>query len=294
MCFGNDGKAALASSLQRRGIDRRTFLRTVAGGALAAGVLTPAGAAVAAPAPRGVVPRGAISIQMFTLRSLAESNLEPVLAGLQEDGYGRVELAGYYGRTAAQMQSVLSSFGISGSSSHDGIGNLDAKIDNALTLGQRFIVVPFLASNAKADWQRWASEMNTEAAAARAAGLRYGYHNHAHEFTTDLGGGETPWDVLMAELDPDLVHLEVDLYWAVTGGQDPVELIDSVPLQVLQYHVKDRRADGFFADPGTGTIDFARIFKAHAVREYIVENDQPADPMVTAQVGYDYLRTLRF
>ena len=55
------------------------------------------------------------------------------------------------------------------------------------------------------------------AAAAKEAGLRYGYHNHAHEFLP-LENGQRPWDILTSELDPALVHLEVDLYWAVTGG----------------------------------------------------------------------------
>jgi len=113
--------------------------------------------------------------------------------------------------------------------------------------------------------------------------------------------------VLTSELDPSLVHLEIDIYWAVTGGinsgdgiDDPegftVDVIRSARQQTLQYHVKDRHAsDGDMADLGTGMIDFARIFRAHAVKEYIVENDTPdVTPLQTARVGYDYLRDLRF
>ena len=79
-------------------------------------------------------------------------------------------------------------------------------------------MVPYLASDKKSDWKMWADQMNKEAGAAKRWGLRYGYHNHAHEFTTDLGGGVTPWEVLTEWLDPRYVHLEVDLYWAYTGG----------------------------------------------------------------------------
>ena len=61
---------------------------------------------------------------------------------------------------------------------------------------------------------------------------------------------------------------------------------------------------GGFADPGQGLIDFARIFelsrKAGAV-EYIVERDdagspprQPADALITARVGYQFLAEIRF
>ncbi|MGV9804872.1 sugar phosphate isomerase/epimerase family protein [Micromonospora chersina] len=237
---------------------------------------------------------------------------DATLTHLARIGYPRVELAlGYFGRTAVQLRQFLDGIGIKASSSHDGISGsaaeLEQKIQNAVTLGQQFMVVPYLYSESADEWKRWAEQMNVEAAAARAAGLRYGYHNHAHEFTIDLGGGKRPWDVLTAELDPALVHLEVDLYWAVTGGinsgdgvADPegfaLDVIRSAPQRVLQYHVKDRDAStGDMADLGTGMIDFARIFREHSVLEYIVENDTPdVTPQQTAEVGYRYLRKIRF
>jgi sugar phosphate isomerase/epimerase len=149
--------------------------------------------------------------------------------------------------------------------------------------------------------------MNAEAEVARSAGLRYGYHNHAHELTIDLGGGVTPWKVLTSRLDPYLVHLEIDIFCVVTGGiqsgdgvADPeaftIDVIRSASQRTLQYHVKDRHAsDGDMADLGPGHIDFRRIFRAHSVLEYVVENDTPdVTPLQTAEVGYRYLRKVRF
>jgi len=165
--------------------------------------------------------------------------------------------------------------------------------------------VAFLNSNSLATWQQWADQMNAEAAAAKRWGLRYGYHNHAHEFTIELGGGVTPWDVLTSRLDPKLVHLEVDLYWAHTGGvnsgaDDPlafaIDVVRDAPQQVLQYHVKDRDGStGDMCDLGTGVIDFPAIFRSHRVREYIVENDTPdVTPLTSAAVGHLYLEHVRF
>ncbi|MET8833602.1 sugar phosphate isomerase/epimerase [Micromonospora sp. NPDC004540] len=314
MCYGHDGMAAL-----RRSVDRRSLLRgslaTVAGVGLAAsGLGATAASATIHPTGRNHVPAGLISIQLWTVRDAlwGSPGYDATLTHLARIGYPRVELAlGYFGRTAAQLRQFLDGIGIKASSSHDGISanaaELEQKIQNAVTLGQQFMVVPYLYSENADEWKRWAEQMNVEAAAARAAGLRYGYHNHAHEFTIDLGGGKRPWDVLTAELDPKLVHLEVDLYWAVTGGinsgdgaADPegftLDVIRSAPQRVLQYHVKDRDAStGDMADLGTGTIDFARIFREHSVLEYIVENDTPdVTPQQTAEVGYRYLRRLRF
>jgi sugar phosphate isomerase/epimerase len=303
----------------RRSVDRRSLLRgslaTLAGlGLAASGVGATAASATTHRTGRHHVPPGMISMQLWTVRDAlwGSPGYDATLSHLARIGYPRVELAlGYFGRTAAQLRQFLDGIGIEASSSHDGISGsaaeLEQKIQNAVTLGQQFIVVPYLYSESADDWKRWAEQMNTEAAAARAAGLRYGYHNHAHEFTIDLGGGKRPWDVLTAELDPRLVHLEVDLYWAVTGGinsgagvADPegftLDVMRSAPQRVLQYHVKDRDAStGDMADLGTGTIDFARIFREHSVLEYIVENDTPdVTPQQTAEVGYRYLRKLRF
>lgn len=310
MCFGFNAPAALKRSLEQKEVGRRGFLS----GAVALGAtigLAGMGAAPALAAPTGVrpVPPGLISIQLYTLRSIMNgAGVDQSLAALAGYGYTKVELASFYGRTATQLRATLDSLGLTPSSSHMGISNspeaLETKLDDALTLGQTHINVPYLSSSNGDDWRKWADQMNVEAAAANAVGLKYGYHNHAHEFTTDLGNGETPWDIFTSRLDPNLVHLEVDLYWAVTGGvgvgaQDPIQFaIDAIkqaPQKTLQYHVKDRDLSGDFADLGTGAIDFSRIFAAHRPKEFIVENDSPdVSPLQTASVGYNYLRKLRF
>jgi sugar phosphate isomerase/epimerase len=110
------------------------------------------------------------------------------------------------------------------------------------------------------------------------------------------------------------VHLEIDLYWAYTGGvnsgaADPLafanEVIRSAPQEVRQYHVKDRhgadaallygQTPGDMADLGLGVIDFQAIFNKHQVDEYIVENDSPDfRPAATASAGFRYLQGLDF
>lgn len=318
MCYGYDGHSALCEAHERRGSSRRSFLRGAAASAIGA---TAVGAGAAAPAAARTrpttwtrVPPQKISIQLYTLRSVmtTPSEVDNTLETLGHIGYPRVELAGLYGRTAKQMRRTLRRSDVRGTSSHDGISAdraaMHAKFENAAIIGQRFMNVPYLNSQSHDEWLRWAEQMNKEGEVARKQyDLRYGYHNHAHEFTIDLGNGYTPWQLLTDELDPRYVHLEADLYWVVTGGiesgdgaSDPeqfvLDVIDQAPQKVLQYHVKDRDPrTGDTADLDTYNIEFDRIFEAHRAEEYIVENDTPdVTPIRTARVGYDYLRRVRF
>ena len=318
MCFGFDGEGALRRSLVEKGASRRSLFRGAAVGVAGAAVV---GTGLAAPTSargghgggrgRRSVPHDRISIQLYTLRAAmgGQPGFDTVLTRLAQYGYEKVEFAGYYDRTAAQIRHQLDDLGIRASSSHEGISADDAalhlKLDNAATLGQRYVVVPYLNSTSLSEWQAWADRMNHEAAVAKSHGLRYGYHNHAHEFTIDLGGGLTPWEVLTSRLDPRLVHLEVDLYWAHTGGvntgaADPdrfaIDVIRKAPQRVRQFHVKDRdAATGDMCDLGTGVVDFPRIFRSHEVEEYIVENDTPdVTPLTSAAVGHLYLDHVEF
>jgi sugar phosphate isomerase/epimerase len=318
MCFGYDGEGALRRSLEEKGASRRSLFRGAAAGVAGAAVL---GSGLAAPASaskghghgarKRSVPHDEISIQMYTLRAAmtTPAGVDLVLTRLAQYGYEKIELAGLYGRTPSALRAQLNSLGIRASSSHDGISAdsaaLRTKLENALILGQKYVNVPYLNSNSLSDWQLWADQMNAEAAVARRYGLKYGYHNHAHEFTIDLGGGLTPWEVLTSRLDKRLVHLEVDLYWAYTGGvntgaADPdrfaIDVIREAPQTVRQFHVKDRdAATGDMCDLGTGVVDFPRIFRSHQVEEYIVENDTPdVTPLTSAAVGHLYLDHVRY
>jgi len=274
---------------------RRTFLN-VATAALTVGAAAIAlpGTADASPARRRV-PLDKISIQLYSLRSLLQNDPEGTLSALADIGYRKVELAGTYGRSATEFRAILDRCHLKASSTHVGIdGDLNQIIADAKILGNSLANVPFAQFATIAEWEAFAGRVNTAAVAFRKAGIKLGYHNHAHEFAPI--GGVLPYDVLTAKTNKRDVHLEIDLFWAVTGGADPVELFRRHYPRVTQYHVKDRTADGQMTDPGTGVINFPRIFAAscHTIGEYIVEHDQPADPLNTAKVGFEYLRTVRF
>ncbi|HEV7978639.1 sugar phosphate isomerase/epimerase [Amycolatopsis sp.] len=279
----------------KRPLSRRTLLQ---GAALAAGAaLTLPGVASAGQDGFGRkrrIPPERISVQLYTLRSLLENDLEGTLSALSDIGYRHVELAGTYGRTAAEFRKILDRNCLRATSSHIGIdGDLDKTIADAKTFGHTYSAVPYVRYGTIAEWEDFAKRLDIASRQFAKAGIQFGYHNHDFEFTAI--DGVRPYDVISRLTNRRYCHFEVDLYWAVVAGQDPVEIYRR-ERRVLQYHVKDRGADGGWADLGTGNIDFPRIFRetAPGIREFIVEHDNPADPLKTAEVGYDYLRNVRF
>jgi len=304
-------------------ISRRTVLRGAAAGAAGATVLgTATGAAQPADGDRDRghrdrVPVEQISIQLYTLRNQLQIDLPGTLAALRQIGYRRVEHAGFVGRTAAEFRAALDAAGIRATSGHSSIPQpfdaaaWQATLADANTIGQTYIVHPFFGVDAggpirsAAVYRAFARDLNRAGALARQAGLRFGYHNHQNEFFRMTDEPDTTgFDILAEETDPRLVHFELDLFWSFRGARDPVDVIHANRGRVRQVHVKDLNNAGSFDDPGRGLIDFGRIF-AHAreagLVEYIVERDDagspprtPADALVTARVGYEYLRALRF
>lgn len=294
------------------GLGRRGFLRAAAGTAATAGALG-AGVSLAPQASAGGrghnrVPLDQISIQLFTLRELLGADLEGTLASLHDIGYRKVEHAGFVGRSAAQFRAALDDAGLRSTSGHSGIPQpFDAAawgrtLADAQVVGQQFIVHPFglNTERTRVGWQRFAADLNRAGAQARAAGLRFGYHNHQFEFLPLLdGGGRRPYDVLLEETDPRLVHLEIDLFWAWRGTNDPVDLFRLARRHpIRQFHVKDMDINASFTDPGTGLINFGRIFDVAPDGEsieYIVEHDSTGQrALTTALVGYNFLRDVRF
>jgi sugar phosphate isomerase/epimerase len=306
-------------------VTRRTVLAAGAAAATTAATVTTAGAAAAKPdhEPAGAndrVPRDRISVQLYTLRDQLQIDLPGSLAELRRIGYTRIEHAGFVGRTAAQFRAALDTAGLRATSGHVGIPQpFDAAawqraLDDANIVGNRYIVHPFFGLDFAtgqpirdaAVYRAFARDLNRAGALAKRAGLSFGYHNHQLEFVPQNGQGRrvTGFDILTSETDPDLVHLEVDLFWAWRGAADPVDLIQKHRGRIRQVHVKDLDVNASFADPGSGLIDFGRIFqyaRTAGLAEYIVERDDagspprtPAQALDTARNGYRYLESLRF
>lgn len=277
-------------------IDRRTFLGTLAvtGGGLLLGACAASGGMT------GPTASSNIGLQLYTVRDRMRSDFEGTLAEVAAIGYREVEPHDYFGRTPQQVRQILDRLGLTAPAAHIALTrfreDLPAVLDSAAIVGHRYVVVPSLDAQLRnADGFRTvADELNRYGRAARERGMRVGYHNHDFEFAS-LPGGGTGMDLLLAGTDPDLVDFELDLYWVLRGGRDPIELFDRHPGRFSLWHVKDmadRAGNQRMADVGTGEVDFRALFDragAAGLRHFFVERDDPSDSMASIRTSYTNL-----
>ena len=280
---------------------RRTFLATLGVAALSAACRQTGATSAVSVAPVGRRRIKTVGIQLYTLRRPAAADLAGTLSQLAKIGYKEIEFAGFYNHSATEVRDMLKANGLTAPSAHialnviqDAPGKL---FEESHIVGHEWITVPSLSGRRETvdDWKRTGDQFNKAAAAVKAAGFRFGYHNHNAEFKKV--DGQTPLEILIASTDPSLVSFEMDIYWVVNGGGNPVALLDTYPDRFKLLHVKDSMGppDQKMADVGAGVIDFRTIF-AHAknAEHYFVERDDAPDPVASAAASYNTLSTMEF
>lgn len=211
-----------------------------------------------------------IGLVAFTARTQMTQDAEGTLAALAACGFQNAEFSGsagnFYGRTAADLAPLTDAVGIEvpslGVSQANLANNLDLVVAEAKAIGAEYVRISGSSRWTMADYSATAAFLNEVGAKLKAEGITVAYHNHGYEFETQENG-VTGYDVLVRETDPELVAMELDVYWAASVGADTVELFNTYPGRFELLHLKDLAEDGSFADVGEGTIDFAEIF-AHA------------------------------
>jgi sugar phosphate isomerase/epimerase len=305
--------------MNRRGFLTRTGILTA--GALAAGVRfeifsQPAQADGCAALPPAV--------QLYTVRDALARDVRATLAELRGMGIVEAELAGLngpesatlYGLPARELKRLLDGNGIRVPLAHVG-----GELTNAAAIGEiakslgvetlvvalpsefsaqrdgRFTMVP-AASRAQLD--ALAAKLERAGREYRAQGLSFGYHNHNVEFMPV--DGVVPFDYLMANTDPALVRIELDVGWLAFAGVDPVAYLRRYAGRVVACHLKDYDAtiasdvpQRKLVEPGAGTIDFAAVLaamRATGVRHGFVEIDVADDPLGAVRRGSEHVRAV--
>jgi sugar phosphate isomerase/epimerase len=285
---------------------RRDFLRVSAAGAL--GVLAfseysckNATKKAAAAAPAVVDPRSFnLGLQLYTVRDAMTADVPGTLKLVSDAGYKYVELAEYtdgkfYGYAPAEFKKLVNDLGMEILSSHTQVEGVGVTMDNArkmaedhAVLGAKYCLQPWIVEEMRtsiASYQKMAANWNKIGAIMKEFGMQFGYHNHNFEFAT-VEGKVPYYDVMLAELDKDLVIMEIDLFWATKAGQNIVELFNKYPGRFPLFHMKDgyTKQEPFYdvikddiCPVGEGVINFKEILAAKEVagmKYMIVEQDQ--------------------
>ena len=224
--------------------------------------------------------------------------------------------SGFFGRTARQVRESLDRHGLTSPSMHVDLDTLRDRLDQvgeaAHAIGWRYAGIAQIPPERRRtldDYRRVADELNAIGRRAKPMGLKVLYHNHGYGLTPADGG--VPARVLFDRLDPEVVALEMDVFWTVAGGADPVALLDAYPRLYRLMHVKDMRRLARFtrggdmqdvralfplmATAGTGVLDLPRILgraKRNGVQHFYVEQDLAADPPAQLGASLRYLRDL--
>jgi sugar phosphate isomerase/epimerase len=281
---------------------RRDFLKVSAAGALGAFLLSPN------ELRSGEVQRDPktfnIGLQLYTIRDDMKKDARGSLKKVSDIGYKLLELADYengrfYGYSPDEFRKIVNDLGMEVLSSHINVESTANKVENAqkvaddhLKLGAKYCVQPWIDEKERktiAGYQRLVEQWNQAGRIMKSNGLIFGYHNHNFEFA-EVEGKIPYFDVLLAELDKDLVTMEIDLFWATKAGHDPVQIFKKYPGRFQLFHMKDmyeRKSPLFdntkasdFAPVGEGVIDFKKILAAKDIagmKYMIVEQDSTKD-----------------
>lgn len=228
-----------------------------------------------------------IGLQLYSLRDIILKDVSGVLKQVAGFGYQELEAYSYnegklLGLPVSDVAKMVKDLGMKMPSGHYGIqqfGQWEKAVNDAKTLGHENMVIAYLEVEERKsidNYKRICHQINTQAEVCKKYGIRMGYHNHDFEFTeTD---GQIPYEVMLKELDPKLVGMELDLFWVTYANHDPLKLFDAHPGRFEQWHVKDMSKTDrkLNADVCTGTIDFKAIFskaKKSGMKHFYIEQE---------------------
>jgi sugar phosphate isomerase/epimerase len=295
---------------------RRDFLRLSATGALGAFVISKSDwktiGSVAS--DRAVVdPKTfGIALQLYTIRDAMSKDVPGSLKKVSDTGYKYVELADYkdgkfYGLLPADFKKLVNDLGMEILSSHASVSPKGVTDDEAKKIaedhskvGAKYCMQPWIDEADRksiAGFQRMVAEWNKIGKIMKETGIQYGYHNHNFEFAT-VEGKVPYFDVFLAEMDKDLLTMELDLFWTTKAGINPVDLFKKYPGRFQLFHMKDmytkeapfyKTETSDFAPVGEGVINFKEILAAKNIaglKYMIVEQDSSKDGL-----QFDHIKT---
>jgi sugar phosphate isomerase/epimerase len=239
--------------------------------------------------------KGPVGLELYSLRAEFAKDIPGTLEKVRGYGIKYVELAGTYTLAPGQFKELLEARGLKAISSHfpyerfrddvEGVAR-DAKAMGLQYAGCAWI--PHKGDFDEKTCREAIAVFNRAGEALAKSGVKFFYHTHGYEFQP-FGQG-TLFDLLMSETKPNFVHYQMDIFWIVHPGQDPVKLLEKYGPRFDSMHLKDMKKGlkgdltGHVADLsndvvlGTGQIDLPAVLKAAkraGIKWYFIEDESP-------------------
>ena len=245
-------------------------------------------------------------IQLYSLRDDLPEDAKGVLKKLALYGYSQVE--GYegeqgmfWGMTPGDFKKYMDELGMSFIASHCNIDkDFEKKAADAAAIGMKYLICPSRGGAKTVDaFKKIADDFNAKGEICKQNGIRFAYHNHEYSFKEI--DGQMPQDIMLQNTDPLLVDFEMDIYWVVTGKQDPVAWLNKYPGRFRLGHFKDRIKDATERNAsctlGTGSINYPEILKAakkNGMQYFVVEQERydGSTPLQCAEADAKYMQKL--
>jgi sugar phosphate isomerase/epimerase len=295
-------------------ISKRTSLKLVA--VVAVAVLFMQGLTSCNSAPKKANEKSAevkkelfIGLQLYSVRDDMGKDVAGTLKAVGESGYKFVETAGYgdglmYGIDPVEFKNLCESNGLQFLGAHTGqavpteetwdetMAWWDTCIAAHKAAGVKWIVQPWMGGSAYESLEGlkdYCEYFNAVGEKCNAAGIRFGYHNHDQEFTTEYEG-KPLYDWMLELTDPEKVMFQLDLYWIAEGGKNALDYFEKYPGRFELWHIKDEKELG-----ESGKMDFASVFaerEKSGAKYGIVEVERyNFEPIESCKKSMDYLKS---
>lgn len=190
-----------------------------------------------------------VGIQLYSVRNHMAQDPLGTIAKVAEAGYRYLEVANHnadtdagvgFGVSAKEIKKLLDDTNTQIFSAHIfplNPAEMTPILEYHQEIGTKYFVHPMDFYRDRDETLRKAETLNKVGERCKDYGMQLLYHNHYHEF--QRFGGETVFELLMNNTDPELVKIELDTYWTTRGQQDPVALLKQYGKRVRLVHQKD-------------------------------------------------------
>ena len=246
-------------------------------------------------------------IQLYTLREVIENNPKQTIAEIAKMGFTQIESYEgkqgiFWGMKPKEFNGFLQDHNLKFISAHcEWTKDLQRKAAEVASIGGKYMICPWLGPQKTIDdYKKAADQFNKAGEICKKEGLRFAYHNHDYSFVKTEG--QIPQQIFMDNTDPDLVDFEMDIYWVVTAGIDPVLYLEKYKNRFRLCHIKDRKKESVeqcdSCTLGEGSIAYETLLKkanTFGMQYYIYEQEKydGKGVMANAKTSADYLKKIR-